>query len=717
MISGKSARSGGGLLAKGVVFSMAQRFSSIPSAALIVAVSFGVCFGQTGYQVKAAHPRLFIEDVAEMARRCDGALAEDYAVLKQRADSAAQRGGIRLNQWSAAEDLLNCGLAYLVERQRGRDARAYADAIIRLWGDGTIISNPKGSNFGYHAIAYDWIYDALTPQQRVQFGDALGTWLRYYTNDPRILVKYGHWEYNQTWGPIHLNIMNSRDSITQKLLIGLAITGAGTKYEADAKTFLDSWNQRVPSECIPAFNNMGGVWSESFGHGGYGPVTVIPYAFAAWRSATGNDLFKLIEPWGYPVESPRWVAYTMMPHNDRTAWIDDGDGSRPAAFARAAPMLRDGLSQWFSDQGRQWLNERWQRVACYDPAMPATPPDKLPLGYLFPGAGHVYMRSAWNDPNATWAFFGCGPQFAGHSRDDEGHFLICKRGSLVSRQGGQGHNDTDYYAGGSLIYNIVTIFDPSEKFRRDKGNENDGGLVRHVYEGGPFPRGRGHITAFEHNADYTYAAADITKGYNDKKAREVTRQFLYLRGQREFFVVFDRVEATRSDLARHFFLHVPTEPQRQGNILTWLSLPGADGDKQVVSNGRSRMFLHTMLPDKPQVVIRGGPGNEAWGHPLEPTAQYNHTTERRNRPPICPWRIEIGDPSDGNRSLFLHVFEIADEQVTEPADVTFVAPASVNIAERWQVRFNALGALGGTMNDKPLAITVQIESQYQKEKP
>jgi len=77
--------------------------------------------------------------------------------------------------------------------------------------------------------------------------------------------------------------------------------------------------------------------------------------------------------------------------------------------------------------GWEWLRERWQRVACYDPGIPSTPPDSLPLGYLFPGAGHVYMRSAWNDPNATWAFFGCGPQFAGHARDDEGHFLICKR--------------------------------------------------------------------------------------------------------------------------------------------------------------------------------------------------------------------------------------------------------------------------------------------------
>jgi hypothetical protein len=579
----------------------------------------------------------------------------------------------------------------------------------------------------------------------VQFGDALGSWLRYYTDDPRILLKWGHWEYNQTWGPIHLNIGNTRDALTQKLLIALAITGAGTSTEADAKTFLDSWNQRVPAECLPAFNRMGGVWSESYGHGAYGPVTVIPYAFHAWRTGTGIDLFQQVEPWGYPVEEPRWVAYTMMPHNERTAWIDDGDGSRPAGFARAAPMLRDGLSQWFCDRGPEWqLRERWQRVTCYDPSIPATPPYDLPLGYLFPGAGHVYMRSAWNDPNATWAFFGCGPQFAGHSRDDEGHFLIAKRGALVSRQGGQGHNDTDYYAGGSLIYNLVTIFDPSEKFRRDKGNENDGGLVRHVYEGGPFPRERGHIVAFEHNADYTYAAADITKGYHQNKAREVTRQFLYLRGAREFFVVFDRVEATRPDFARHFFLHVPTEPQwrdspeersKEGekvrteegrtalstshlltfspsSVLTWPSVPEADGDKTVLSQGRSRMFLRTLLPQQAQIVLRGGPGHEAWGHPLEPTAQYNHMTDRRLRPPICPWRIEIGDPTAGARSLFLHVFEVTDEGAQQPTSVQLVPPAGVNIGDRWQVRFNATGDLAGTVNGKPLTTTVHIESQY-----
>jgi heparin/heparan-sulfate lyase len=378
-------------------------------------------------------------------------------------------------------------------------------------------------------------------------------------------------------------------------------------------------------------------------------------------------------------------------------------------------MLHDGLSQWFSDRGNDWMKSHWQRVVAYDPTLPAAAPSTLPLAYCFKGAGHVYMRSAWNDPNATWAFFGVGPQYAAHSRDDEGHFLIGKQGSLVSRQGGQGGNDSDYYSGGSLIYNIVTIYDPNEKFRRDQKNENDGGLLRHVYQDEDgYPHTRGHLTAFDNAPKYTYAAADITEGYNPAKAREVTRQFLYLRGEKEFFVVFDRVEATKPDFRRHFFLHLPTEPKVDGTLTTWLSLPEADGDlpEQILSKGRSRMFLHTLLPVRADIVKRGGPGQEAWGHPLEPTAQYNHIGPDGLKPPICPWRLEVGDPTEGARSLFLHVFEITGEEVQQPTDVKFVAPAGVDIGDLWQVRFNADGILGGTVNGQALSSEVKVESQY-----
>jgi len=99
----------------------------------------------------------------------------------------------------------------------------------------------------------------------------------------------------------------------------------------------------VPAECIPAFDRMGGVWSESYGHGAYWPVTVIPYAFtrgARRRHGRGSA----VEALGIPGEIPHGSRTKNDAHNERTAWIDDGDGSRPDRIVRAAPMLRRTLA-------------------------------------------------------------------------------------------------------------------------------------------------------------------------------------------------------------------------------------------------------------------------------------------------------------------------------------------------------------------------------------
>ncbi len=81
---------------------MTRQFCVISLAVLIVAVWFHICLGQGTYQVRQAHPRLFIEDVRELAKRCEGPLADDYRIVKQRADDAVRRrefadprGGVR----------------------------------------------------------------------------------------------------------------------------------------------------------------------------------------------------------------------------------------------------------------------------------------------------------------------------------------------------------------------------------------------------------------------------------------------------------------------------------------------------------------------------------------------------------------------------------------------------------------------------------------------
>jgi len=651
----------------------------------------------------ADHPRMFVNKATlpALAANAKGPLAEEYKIIKETADKAVRDGIVKPhNRFVRPMDMVCAAICHLVEQELGNDTCQYIDAIKKYWGDGEVLNRKGDGSFGYYGLVYDWIYDALSEKERKIYGDQLGQWLRYYTDVAEITLKSGHWWYNQTWGPAHLNTPNTRDGITPKLLVALALKGAGTIHEEDAVRFLDSWAKRVPAECIPAFDESGGVWTESMGHGGYGPIAVIPWAFEAWYTATGEDLFSRCAPTSYMPEMTRWAVHLTVPFCDKTAWIDDNRSGKLSVFSHVAPILAahyyDPVANGICEQSAKesWIEIPWTRLLCYKPAIKASNPGKesYPTAHLFKAAGHVYMRSDWNCPDATWAFFGAGPKFAGHSRDDEGSFLLAKKGWLVLRAGGQGHNDGDYYIGGSLAYNIVTIYNPEEKFRRTTSrhsdgvnNENDGGLIRYVYTSHTRDD-RAEIKTYHHDDKITYTAADLTIGYRSDKVSEVTRQFLYLRGKREFIIIFDRIDAANADFPKTWFLHTPSDPtvngtekvltadhvfSYTGDTATWLSNPA--GEENVISSGKSRAFLKTLLPKGAKITKRGGEGHEFWGHPHEPTAQYNHTCSRSNQPPIVPWRLEVEAPIGKNkRDYFLHVLEIGDESDSSMSNVSLV---------------------------------------------
>lgn len=82
-------------------------------------------------------------------------------------------------------------------------------------------------------------------------------------------------------------------------------------------------------------------------------------------------------------------------------------------------------------------------------------------------------------------------------------------------------------------------------------------------------------------------------------------------------------------------------------------------------------------------------------------------------PPFCPWRIEVVDPGQGARTMFLHVFEITDENDQAPTAIKLIEPACAQIGGKWLVRFNAAGPLGGKVGDRALTTQIHTESQYQ----
>ncbi|MBI4873925.1 MAG: hypothetical protein HY822_04745 [Acidobacteria bacterium] len=630
----------------------------------------------------AVHPRVMLtpELVREIAAKVSGPFAAEYRMMTE----TARLGPRGLdNQWSIPGAFMEAGLAWLVERELGRDGRPFAEQILALWRQPQWQTPGLTRHFGWQGLLFDWICDAMTPEERARFGELLGEWVATWWNTSLVNIPRSGWWYNQHWGPGHLDIANHRVALTAKLFMSLATAGNAGRFEEAVRANLKSFDEKFRADGQSALDEMGGVWSESSGHGGYGPLLVIPLAMEAVNSGLGLDPFAAGDPRGFLREYIEASIYGLMPHNLKLAYIDDSSSGYPVQQARCAPLFArhygDPVARWLSDLAleRHWMrsssvpqDEVWQRIAFLPADLKPKSPRECgwPLARLFRGAGHVYMLGAWDDPNATWAFFGAGPSYAGHSRDDEGHFLITRRGQLVNRSGGQGHNDNCYYSGGSLIYNIVTVYHPGERMRRSNYNENDGGLVRHVYEQ-QFPIQRGHLTAYWHDDRLaTYAAADLTQGYWAGKVREVTRQFLYLRGSPECFVIFDRVESTSAELPKVWFLHLPAEPvvSGDGNRATWTSAPA--GDTGAASTGASRAVLETLAPAAVSITKRGGAGHDFWGHPHNPAAQYNHTLDKDGidqsayrLPPYSPWRLEVEPTVRAERDCFLHVLFVADE--------------------------------------------------------
>src|SRR4051794_32734351 len=108
---------------------MALHVAAPLSAALLFLMSGVASSAPALYVVAPDHPRIFITKpgLRDLAERCAGPLAEDYRLVKESADLAVSRDTIPAlaNRWATPVEMLNCGLAYLVEREAGRPCRPY----------------------------------------------------------------------------------------------------------------------------------------------------------------------------------------------------------------------------------------------------------------------------------------------------------------------------------------------------------------------------------------------------------------------------------------------------------------------------------------------------------------------------------------------------------------------------------------------------------------
>ena len=608
----------------------------------------------------------------------------------------------------------------------------------------------KGTWFAWDAMCYDWFFDALTPAQRKQYGDLLGRWLHSFMGlkpdqPAEITLQWGNYIYNQTWAPCGGYAWGNyygRDGVGSKTLVALAIAGEGTKYEQSAGQWLQSFAAKVPAEFIPYIEKMGGAMPNGPGHGG-GAAQAIILSLAAWRSGTGQDLFARFKEGGLR-EAAWWPIFGAMPHSGAWAHLNDtgaGMVQRVTGFAsRVAPLLagtyRQTQAQWLALNYAASPEQRsWPFVLWYDPEVETPKSSDLPLAYHFKGTGQTYMVSDWSGPDATWAYFNCGPQFIGYQSEENGNFQIYKGGGLAMRGG------TDRYSGvASPHMNTVLIYNPDEEVARD--GRNHGGTLPGAGSP-PAPAERGTMLAYEDRTEYTYACGDLAKAYSSTKVANYTRQFIYLRGEPECFVVYDRVESAKAEFPKMWLLHVMNEPvvyagdraaRKSGSGEGFTTFTDADrviagtftpdnnpeknGRGSFLASGFGALMCRTLLPEEPRVTSRGGPGFDNWGCPYDPKDNKNFGPRGGEGSALIDrswYRLEVEPTEKAQATEFLHVlspilipkggartpqqltlndFAAVAEQRLTPEAVSFCIEQGNGA---WRVTLRRIGEPGGTI--------------------
>ncbi len=558
------------------------------------------------------------------------------------------------------------------------------------------------------AVAYDWLYDALTVTDRAAMETTLRAWGNYYRRSEPA------------------DVFSAEAYLQASLvgLVGMALAGEPNVRD-DAQVMVDYADRRWRVDLLPALGVARDWWHE-------GPASFFRYVApsalyyaAAVATATDTDLFAYARTHdGDPLgQWSRYAAYVLRP-DFRFATYGDATPAELSPQRRLRPVLDllawgtgDPLAQSMAEESTLRLPsgqdynppEAWHQLLFYDPTRPSTPPRAaLPLAaHLSPTAGDaVVMRSSWDDEGAAYLTFTCGDFFSPRQHLEAGSLQLYRRAPLLVHTGNfdgfESPHWLQWYAQRSVHANTLAVVQPGEVFAnaRMMPGTNDGGQRTVPYWSSPRPtvaawgaqRTTGahydtaSVTAFETLRYHDYAACDLTRAYTSPgvvapgatpKLREATRQLVYLRP--ELAVLFDRVEATSPAFPRRFMLH-------------GLARPIVDlRDGFVFGRGSARVLGRTLLPTTPdRVVIEGFRVDDATYPPLNGGDEVSGA------------RLEVSTQGEA-RSYFLHVlgFPVGASEALPPAslvedgDRVGVRVADPSGARVYTVLFARTGPVGG----------------------
>lgn len=524
--------------------------------------------------------------------------------------------------------------------------------------------------------AYDWLYNDLAPQERVELGKRLYdvTYnIAWHDNDSRPKRKNGE----NTSGPN----TSFYGMAALPWYVGLTFYGDGIDDEICLKLLRNGYDQhqKMTVHRAKMLGKSGGCNSGTVGNG-FDPYPYAEYNFLyTFRSATGIDLAPQMS---YMLGYMRYFDWMRLPEN-REFGIGDSFHSDNKLHRSIAPHIKEMANlfaksnpdkfDWFAGLIARYDNKnsrpstmqflpllhRYHFELNEDESADAT---QYKQSMYFTNLGHIVMRSGVSDKD-TYAIFLTERKDKNRQHYDLNHFVVYKNGYRVLDSGTRpqpGQHMSHYY-GRTVAHNCVTIEMPHEQLPKYVGRAakdedpdapvpNDGGQCRNK---------GGKLLSYEESADYVYIASDATNCYHKDKVDQVVREFVWIKP--DIFVIYDRVVSDKAEYPKRWLYHTASKPEMSGKA-----------EFLEVSQG-GKSICRTLLPKKAVVESIGGEGKQFWSDGKnwaipeykqdDPMYKRFRNIPRNNHPLVGQWRVEVSPKRASTSDNFLHIIQVGDESL------------------------------------------------------
>ena len=672
------------------------------------------------YSVRAGHPRLFVtkEDIPNIKSAAKTSARNTYWQTKEDVDNLLH-GSISFPNPTAVNGTENgwiiskvsqVAMLYLItgKKEYLDYTKKFLQKIIEYYRI-RIDNNLNADWYVFPQIstlcAYDWIYDALTQDEREKIGKSLYqvmmdiAWHGEGLRPQRIRENTGGYNtgfYGTDALPWYIAITFYNDGID------------------------DARCEKMFQKGLQLNMKMTQFRSELIGKNGGGSTGCVGYALGAYpvadfnfirsyRAATGIDMSQKLD---YVLGYLNFIDWNRLPGNREFGFGDSYHYDCLLPEKEINYHLREIATLYGSSPNVQRLLGLFNKKN-YTERLPFMPflqkylqgtPGASSSGkgaMYFDGTGEVIMRSG-TGADDTYALFVSGGRTSYHKHFDNNHFTIYKKGYRALDTGTRpepGWHLSHYYAR-TVAHNCVTIRMPDERM---PGYWGGGASTENKFEPIPNDGGQsstlGSVLKEMHTTDdYVYLASDATKSYNSKKASLVVREFIYF--YPDLFVVFDRVTATDKNYPKTWLIHTINEPTMKG-----------DREFSETSDG-GKMICRTLYPTNAMLTKIGGSGKDFWSDgrnwPLPKlTPQeygYNMNLPPANHPQLGHWRMEVSPQTASKEDLFMHIIQVGDKNLSDLPDTeTFETATQIG------VKFTYLGKYHTLTFDKTKAYGCRIQ--------